>query len=46
MSWVMANQDEAGNIATHNLKLPFAVVSSMDMPRFGVEVAMSRVITN
>jgi NitT/TauT family transport system substrate-binding protein len=38
MAWVMANQDEAREIAARNLKLPLEIVKSVEMPAFGVEV--------
>jgi NitT/TauT family transport system substrate-binding protein len=38
IAWVMANQDEAREIAARNLKLPLEIVKSVEMPAFGVEV--------
>jgi NitT/TauT family transport system substrate-binding protein len=38
MGWVMANQEEAREIAARNLKLPVGVVNSVQMPSFGVEI--------
>jgi len=39
ITFVMANQDAAREIAARNLKLPLEVVKTVQMPRFGVDVS-------
>jgi NitT/TauT family transport system substrate-binding protein len=38
MTWALATQDEAREMAARNLKLPIEIVRTLQMPVFGVEV--------